>query len=304
MSVRWWIPTSIREGEEGDWSVNCKYRAPSGYSKWTKPDAGAFIQMFNTPVYKRQCTCVLLYHAFLELEWPNWNVVIFSIGFTNHFVFGTAHHNRVILEMLAATWVPSDEPGAAPLNTVPTMGEGSDLAGSLSTGGDATSGEPRTPERVAGSNTELTTEDIIKYNKVAVYSIATYSMQDVESLLVLYLLMRQTRILVRQYKQEIRRDGSNRIKQLTRAAGDIYKWPPPPLSESNRGFTTSSKQRELDDVSEEDSMSVDQYDISESRSDFEELESLSDTGRTRTVIGEVATYTVRNYAYHGGAAGA
>ncbi|KAG8726029.1 hypothetical protein FRC11_000983, partial [Ceratobasidium sp. 423] len=31
-----------------------------------------------------------------------------ALGFPKHFVFGTAHHSRTVLEVLAATWVPSE----------------------------------------------------------------------------------------------------------------------------------------------------------------------------------------------------
>ncbi|KDN39877.1 hypothetical protein RSAG8_08528, partial [Rhizoctonia solani AG-8 WAC10335] len=125
-----------------------------------------------------------------------------ALGFPNHLVFGTAHHTRTVLEVLAATWVPSDEPvnpgahSAEESNTksaVPPVGQVNDPSGNSSRGGDAVGGESGAGKTVADAHTNLKIKDIKKHNKVVVYTIATYAMSNILDLLELYLLMRRAR---------------------------------------------------------------------------------------------------------------
>ncbi|KAG8686296.1 hypothetical protein FRC11_009190, partial [Ceratobasidium sp. 423] len=241
-----------------------------------------------------------------------------ALGFPNHFIFGTAHHSETTLEVLAATWVPSEpvDPRADSLQDVdrqsaaPPVDQEDDPAGSLSLKGYTTGGTSGAGPKLAGAGDNLTAKDIKKYNKIVVYSIATYSMMQVEDLLQLYLLMRQTRFSADEYRTEIKKRGKARINELSVEAPDIYRWPPPPLPDTDRGSRTSaSKKRRLDDLPEaQDSMSVDEYDDSDSGSDQEEADSASDvdckhgvTGNSyvHTVTGDVGTYTIKNYAYKG-----
>ncbi|CAE6479289.1 unnamed protein product [Rhizoctonia solani] len=48
-------------------------------------------------------------------------------------------------------------------------------------------------------------------------------------------------------------------------------------------------------------MSIDPYEDSDDSFDSEELEPPNDAGPTRKMAGEVASYTLRNYAYEEGA---
>ncbi|KAG8701419.1 hypothetical protein FRC11_012187, partial [Ceratobasidium sp. 423] len=174
-------------------------------------------------------------------------------------------------------------------------------------------GTSRAGQKFTDTGANLTTKDIKKYNKIAVYSIAKYSMVNVDHLLRLYLLMRQTRISACEYKEEIMERSKALIKELSKEAKDIYQWPPPPLPELDRGSrSTTPKRPRVDDVSEKegDSMSIDEYDDSDSGSDQEELDSAGDVscrhgvignGYVHTVTGDVATYTIMNYAYKGNA---
>ncbi|KDN36315.1 hypothetical protein RSAG8_10937, partial [Rhizoctonia solani AG-8 WAC10335] len=232
-----------------------------------------------------------------------------AFGFPNHFVFGTAHHSRTVLEVLAATWVPSDEPvdtgapsqEANTKNVVPPENQSNDTTGNLSRGDDPASDPPKTGERVAGVNANPATKDIMKYNKIVVYSIAKYSMLSTPLLLELYLLMRHTRALAQQYKNEIMKDGRNRIRQLLEEAKEFYQWSPPP-----RPKPAGPKRQKLGSetnlapmAEEEHGMYVDSYQNSDSGSgsDSEEPESLSDAGPMRRIRGEVGSYTLQNYAY-------
>ncbi|KAG8750678.1 hypothetical protein FRC11_010183, partial [Ceratobasidium sp. 423] len=239
-----------------------------------------------------------------------------ALGFPNHFIFGTAHYSGTSLEVLAATWVPSEpvDPEADSVqevvsrSTASLVDQENDPAASLSPGDDTLGGTSGAGPRPAGAGDNLTAKDIKKYNKIVVYSTATYSMIHLEHLLQLYLLMRQTRFSADEYKKEIMKHSNALIKELSKEAPDIYRWPPPPLPDTDQGSSASKRPR-LDDVTEaEDSMSVDEYDDFDSGSDQEEPDSASDVDRERgvaggsyvqTVTGDVATYTIKNYAYGG-----
>ncbi|CAE6432165.1 unnamed protein product [Rhizoctonia solani] len=236
-----------------------------------------------------------------------------ALGFPNHLVFGTAHHSRTVLEVLAATWVPSNEhinseaPLAQEANTSsiqPPVGQANDPLVNSSQGGDAVGDDYETGETAMDAHTTLTIQDIKKYNKIVVYTIATFSMSHAESVLDLYLLMRLTRILAQQYKEEIENSDGTLISQLSEEAEDIYKWAPPPLQPSRKRQKSDAWSSQLSSTVEEeqdDIMSVDQDEDFDSRPDSEELDSLSDAepGPTRTITGEVGTYTFQNYAYKG-----
>ncbi|KEP46295.1 hypothetical protein V565_206980 [Rhizoctonia solani 123E] len=250
-----------------------------------------------------------------------------AYGFPNHFVFGSAHYSRTIIEVLAATWVRSDEPAdprarsqeAKTASAVPTEDQKTSPPGNLLQESDATSSLAKTSEEAMGANTNLTIQDIGKYNKVlpinwfmtglltraqiVMYSIATYNMAVTEDMLQLYLLMRHTLTLAQQYKGEIEGDKDARVRELMKEAKEFYEWPPPPRPQSNRGTkrkrTRSSESNSFASVSERqsDGMSIEPYEDPDCSSDSEELEPSNDAGPTRRIAGEVASYTVRNYAY-------
>ncbi|KDN37447.1 hypothetical protein RSAG8_10182, partial [Rhizoctonia solani AG-8 WAC10335] len=235
-----------------------------------------------------------------------------AYGFPDHFVFGTAHYSRTIIQVLAATWVPSDEPanpGAPPQDVktggaIPPEDQENNPPGNSLQEGDMTSSPPKTVEEVTGANTSLTIKDIKKYNKIAMYSIALYNMKGAEEMLQFYLLMRHTLALAEQYKDEIVGDKYDRVRQLLKEAKEFYKWPPPPRPPSDRGTkrqrTGGSKyNRSLPSVPEAkiDDMSIDPYEDSDYSFDSEEPEPPNDAGPMGRIAGEVASYTLRNYAY-------
>ncbi|KEP53193.1 hypothetical protein V565_034280 [Rhizoctonia solani 123E] len=228
-----------------------------------------------------------------------------AFGCPNHFVFGTAHHSRTTLEVLAATWVPDEhaEPETrlldATKNAVPAEGQENGSSGKLSRDDNTASEAPKTGEDAADVPTNLTTKEIKKYNKIVVYSIATYNLRATEGVLELYLLMRQTRALAQQYKNEITKDALGRIAGLLNEENEIYQWPPLPRPkpasdhDPKRRKYTSSLSHTLD----KDCMSIDPDEDFDSQSDSEELESLSSGGPTDRIVGEVASYTLMNYAH-------
>ncbi|CAE6479283.1 unnamed protein product [Rhizoctonia solani] len=239
-----------------------------------------------------------------------------AYGFPNHFVFGSAHYSRTTIEVIAATWVRSDEPanpGANPQeakseSAVPPGDQKINPLGSSLQGGDMASGPSRAGDEVGGANTSPTIEDIKKQNKIVMYTIATYDMTVYSDMLQLYLLMRHTLTLAKQYKKEIEGDKYARVGKILKEAKDVYEWPPPPRPQSDRGTkrqnTGQSKYSgSLASVSENEpnDMSIDPYEDSDDSWVSEELEPPHDAGPTREIAGEVASYTLRNYAYEKGA---
>ncbi|CAE6496468.1 unnamed protein product [Rhizoctonia solani] len=223
-----------------------------------------------------------------------------ALGFPSHLVFGTAHHSRTVLKVLAATWVPSDElvnPGARSTqeantkSAVPSVSHGNDPPVNSSSGDDAVGGNFITGDAITDAHTIRSIQNIKRYNKIVVYTIATFSMSNTESMLDLYLLMRLTRTLAQQYKGETEKDDGARISQLSEEAEDIYKWAPPPLQPSRKRQSLDAWSSQLSSTTEEeeyDIMSVDQSDDFDSKSDLEELDSLSDVdpGPSHTITGE------------------
>ncbi|EUC61505.1 hypothetical protein RSOL_396330 [Rhizoctonia solani AG-3 Rhs1AP] len=226
-----------------------------------------------------------------------------AFGCPNHFVFGTAHYSRTTLEVLAATWVPTDEPANpearlqdTTMSAVPGEDQTNDPSGNSSRNANTASAAPKIGEEAAGVVTNLTVKEVMKYNKIVVYSIATYKMTVTEDILQLYLLMRQTRVLAQQYKEEITKDAFIRILALFDEAKELYQPPPPrPKSDSarkKRKYTSS-----LPPTREVKAKCIDSEDDFDSSSDLEELESLSSGGPTGRIVGDVASYTVKNYAH-------
>ncbi|CAE6465357.1 unnamed protein product [Rhizoctonia solani] len=259
-----------------------------------------------------------------------------AYGFPNHFVFGTVHHSRTIVEVLAATWVRSDEPAnsearlqkAKTANAVPPEDQRANPGGNTLQEGDTTCSLAKTGEEVTGASTSTnpTTDDIQKYNKIVMYSIAkyemtaaedmlqlaqivmysiaTYNMAVTEDMLQLYLLMRHTLTLAQQYKDEIVGDKCARVRELLKKAKQFYDWPPPPRPQSNRGTKRHNSgankyKPPLTSTSEHqgDDMSIDPCEDSEHSFDSEELEPPHNAGPTRKIAGNVASYTLKNYAY-------
>ncbi|KAG8701418.1 hypothetical protein FRC11_012186, partial [Ceratobasidium sp. 423] len=323
---------------------------PLGYTAWTKPDACAFIQILKHPILKTPTDLKSALSCFPRVgsKDPDCRFILHwvtgfkrggqeklskqqvveglvtalyqrrALGFPNHFVFGTAHHSQVFLEVLAATWIPSEPVDSGvdskqevdPQTAAPPLDQENDPAAHSSLRGGTTGGASRAGQNLADEGANLTAKDIKKYNEIVVYSIAKYSMRLVEDLLRLYLLMRQTRIFAYEYKAEIAERSKALIKELSEEAKDIYQWPPPPLPEPDQGSCSTTSKRPRTDTlpEEEDSMSVDEYDDSDSGSDQEEPDSASDVGckhgvagngYVHTVTGDVATYTIKNYAYEG-----
>ncbi|KAG8699706.1 hypothetical protein FRC11_013543, partial [Ceratobasidium sp. 423] len=160
---------------------------PPGRSGWTKPDACAFIQMLNTPASKASpdlrpalsCfprvasidpDCRYVLHWVTEFKRGGQEnlskqqvveglvTALYqrrALGFPNHFVFGTAHHSKIFLEVLAATWVPSEpvDPGADsvqevdPQSASPPVDHENDPAGNSSLRGDTAGGTSRAGQK-------------------------------------------------------------------------------------------------------------------------------------------------------------
>ncbi|EUC57879.1 hypothetical protein RSOL_232790, partial [Rhizoctonia solani AG-3 Rhs1AP] len=216
-----------------------------------------------------------------------------AYGFPDHFVFGSAHYDQTTIEVVAATWVPSAEPvhpaarsqEAKTASAVPPEDAKANPPGNSLQEGDTTSSPPK-----AGK-------------EIVVFSIAKYDMTAVQEMLQLYLLMRHTLTLVGKYKGEIVKDRHARVFELLKEAKEFYRWPPPPPHpRSDKGTerqrTGGSESNSFASVSERqsDGMSIEPYEDSDCNSDSEELEPSNDAGPTRRIVGEVASYTLRNYA--------
>ncbi|KEP45010.1 hypothetical protein V565_330760 [Rhizoctonia solani 123E] len=250
-----------------------------------------------------------------------------AYGFPDHFVFGSAHYDQTTIEVLAATWVPFAEPAepaarsqeAKTASAVPPEDAKANPPGNSLQEGDTTSSPPKAGKENMVANASLTIEDIKKYKKVlpinwfgirlltrtqiVVFSIAKYDMTAVQEMLQLYLLMRHTLTLVGKYKGEIVKDRHARVFELLKEAKEFYRWPPPPPHpRSDKGTerqrTGGSESNSFASVSERqsDGMSIEPYEDSDCNSDSEELEPSNDAGPTRRIVGEVASYTLRNYA--------
>ncbi|KEP45135.1 hypothetical protein V565_313450 [Rhizoctonia solani 123E] len=235
-----------------------------------------------------------------------------AYGFPNHFVFGSAHYSRTTIEVLAATWVRSDEfadpgarsQGAKTASAVSPEDPKTNPADNSLQQGDRTSRPPKTGKENTDANASLTIKDIKKYNKIVMFSIAKYDMTAVENMLQLYLLMRHTLTLAQQYADEVEKDRHIRVRELMKEAKEIYDWPPPPRPKPDEGMKRQRTGRSnfspafsATPESKRDDMSIEPYDDSNYSSDSEELEPPNDTGPLLRVAGEVASYTLRNYAY-------
>ncbi|CAE6475324.1 unnamed protein product [Rhizoctonia solani] len=235
-----------------------------------------------------------------------------AYGFPDHFVFGSAHYNRTVIEVIAATWVRSDEPAgpgarsqeAKTTSAVPAEDQKTNPPGNLLQESDTTNGPPKAGEEAIVANTSVKIEDVKKYNKIVMYSIAMYDMAAAADMLQLYLLMRHTLTLARQYKDEMAGDECARVRELKKEAKEFYEWSPPPRAPSNRGTKrhhsgASKYSPSLASMSEDkgNDMSIDPYDDSDYSSDSEVLEPPNAAGPERRIVGEVGSYTLRDYAY-------
>ncbi|KEP48964.1 hypothetical protein V565_111410 [Rhizoctonia solani 123E] len=235
-----------------------------------------------------------------------------AYGFPDHFVFGSAHYNRTVIEVIAATWVRSDEPAgpgarsqeAKTTSAVPAEDQKTNPPGNLLQESDTTNGPPKAGEEAMVANTSVKIEDVKKYNKIVMYSIAMYDMAAAADMLQLYLLMRHTLTLARQYKDEMAGDECARVRELKKEAKELYEWSPPPRAPSNRGTKrhhsgASKYSPSLASMSEDkgNDMSIDPYDDSDYSSDSEVLEPPNAAGPERRIVGEVGSYTLRDYAY-------
>ncbi|KEP49714.1 hypothetical protein V565_094740, partial [Rhizoctonia solani 123E] len=214
-----------------------------------------------------------------------------AYGFPDHFVFGTAHYSRTVIEVVAATWVCSDEtdePVARPqeaktASVMPLDDQNTSPPRNSFQVGDTTSSPPKAGEEALRASTSLTTEDIKKYNKIVMYSLARYNMTRAEDMMRLYLLMRYTRTLARQYAGEIEKDDYAQVHELLKKAKEFYQWSPTPRAQSNR-----SEPNSFASVSERQSegMSIDSYEDSDCNSDPEELKPPNDGSPTQRIAGE------------------
>ncbi|KAG8753571.1 hypothetical protein FRC11_007300 [Ceratobasidium sp. 423] len=247
-----------------------------------------------------------------------------ALGFTDHFVFGTAHHTRGLLDVFAATWVPSNnlkEGAGSPQqphsqNDVPSDGQGDHPLLDLPAGGAPLGTETEVEDRSTMTD-EVEIEDIMKRDQIVVYRVKQYSMLQTIDILRLYLFMRQTRFLALKYEEVIHEHSTERITKLSQKASDSYRWPPPPRKPRSRqrsatNSTGSNQRKRLKTVREEQDLALDQSSSSDLGSDSDEPTSLSDASQTcveptplsgasqtRVVMGEVADYTLKDHAYNG-----
>ncbi|CUA75635.1 hypothetical protein RSOLAG22IIIB_11880 [Rhizoctonia solani] len=195
-----------------------------------------------------------------------------ALGFTDQFVFGTCHYNQIRLEVVAATWVSSDDedneedsartPRKADNALPPTAIRKSsdkemdvdDAPGLHQLEGAHNQGEQQVDDAKL-------IRDLDQRNKIAVYRLGTYCMRDADSMIAFYLLMRGTRALAMEYREAITTSSVARIKVMEDTNPKLFDWYNPPLESksqvgSKASLGSSEEQKELDsdpDVSDSDS---------------------------------------------------
>ncbi|CAE6436972.1 unnamed protein product [Rhizoctonia solani] len=174
-----------------------------------------------------------------------------ALGFMDHFVFGTSHHNQTLLEVVAATWVSADDK-ADPAQPEPEpkpepLKKADDAFPSI-----ATEQNPDSKMDIDGAHDQVKTQgdldkvklvrDLKRRNKIAVYNLGTFDMQDSSSVLSYYLLMRNTRDLAIKYQKEITASSNIRSNYIYDANPKVFDWynPPEPAEAVRVGPKSSS----------------------------------------------------------------
>ncbi|KAH7334203.1 hypothetical protein B0J17DRAFT_720623 [Rhizoctonia solani] len=136
--------------------------------------------------------------------------------------------------ILAATWIPEDDqPGSVQAST--TVDCASHFVGAkqsletLKAGSDETSHDAADLEqleipdqnKVQNCNFD-TAKGLKRRNKIVIYELGTYEMEDAVSMLAFYLFMRRTRDLVLQYREEIIAHCMECISLVRDAGRDLY----------------------------------------------------------------------------------
>ncbi|CUA77717.1 hypothetical protein RSOLAG22IIIB_12791 [Rhizoctonia solani] len=192
-----------------------------------------------------------------------------ALGFTDHFVFGTCHYNQIHLEVVAAIWVSPDDtdnkadPARTPRKVRPPHNEnGSQLTGKV----QADNALPLTAiEKNSDKGTDVDDisdlhkleavhiqgeqqyddakliSDLNQRNKIAIYRLGTYCMEEADSMIAFYLLIRGTQALAMEYRKAIMTTSAARIQvmedaRLKLAKLKLFNWyNPPSKSKSHAG---------------------------------------------------------------------
>ncbi|KAF8595573.1 hypothetical protein BDV93DRAFT_611346 [Ceratobasidium sp. AG-I] len=153
-----------------------------------------------------------------------------SLGFPDHFVFGTAHYSTTDLDVFAATWeVPKEEQQpTARASQQKTPSSNIPVAQQEATQG-ASAGVLNTRSEGKGKGLQAKVADDSKNKgQIVLYRLGTFGMDRPVEMLRLYLLMRSTRSLANQYCQEIDQCSLDRIEVQLQDLTWIYDWPAPP----------------------------------------------------------------------------
>ncbi|CUA76207.1 hypothetical protein RSOLAG22IIIB_12126 [Rhizoctonia solani] len=208
-----------------------------------------------------------------------------ALGFTDQFVFGTCHYDQIQLEVVAATWVSSDDedneedsartPRKAD-NALPPTGiwkssdkevDTDDAPGLHQLEGTHSQGKQKVDDAKL-------IRDLDQRNKIAVYRLGTYCMQDVDSIIAFYLLMRGTRVLAMEYREAITTSSLARMKVIKTTNPQLFDWYNPPSSKAKSQAGSEEEREERDS---------DPY-VSDSDSD-------SDSGATLSLGGDIDEIT-------------
>ncbi|KEP45799.1 hypothetical protein V565_240380 [Rhizoctonia solani 123E] len=162
-----------------------------------------------------------------------------ALGFMDHFVFGTCHFNQVWLEVVAATWVSiedeADSVGTSRKvdNALPstTTGQHSDMNLALDDAPGLHQCEGARDQSKAQDDGAKLVSDLNQRNKIAVYSLGTYSMRD----------------LALKYRDAIITDSATRIRTVIKTNLKLFDWyNPPPKSDAQAGSKSGSSEKQTD----------------------------------------------------------
>ncbi|CAE6440629.1 unnamed protein product, partial [Rhizoctonia solani] len=158
-----------------------------------------------------------------------------ALGFTDQFVFGACHYDQIYLEVVAAIWIsPNDtdnkaDPARTPIkadNPLPVTPIWKNLDKWIDV--DDAPGL----HRVEGTHNQGKQQiddaklirDLDQRNKIAVYRLGTYCMQDVDSIIAFYLLMRGARALAMEYREAITTSSVARMKVIKTTNSQLFDW--------------------------------------------------------------------------------
>ncbi|CUA69759.1 hypothetical protein RSOLAG22IIIB_14113 [Rhizoctonia solani] len=217
-----------------------------------------------------------------------------ALGFTDHFVFGTCHYGQIYLEVVAATWVLSDDEDNKEDSTrtprmvppPPRNEKKSQLTCKVQTdnalhptvipknldkGMDID--DAPGPHQLEGTHNQGKQQvddaklirDLDQRNKISVYRLGTYCTQDVDAVIAFYLLMRRARDLAMEYRKAITTTSVAHMKVIKKTNPQLFDWCNLPPSESKSRADSKASPGSLKE--RKDCLSIDGLDFHGSKNE-------------------------------------